>query len=101
VSDIDENLCPHCKGKCCWDECGYRIEHMAAEFYEHVCDACLDGNKYVPARTAEQERAAVLDYLAYRIEMSHYADAIKEFINARHEISEGVHLTLNYDEVLP
>ena len=45
--------------------------------------------------------AAVLDYLAYRIEMSHYADAIKEFINARHEISEGVHLTINYDEVLP
>jgi hypothetical protein len=39
--------CPECKGKCCWDECGYRIEHMAAEFYEHVCDACLDGDKYV------------------------------------------------------
>ena len=49
----------------------------------------------------DKERAAVLDYLAYRIEMSHYADAIKEFINARNEISEGVHLTINYDEVLP
>ena len=47
------------------------------------------------------ERAAVLDYLAYRIEMSHYGDAIKEFVNARDEIAEGVHLTINYDEVLP
>ena len=94
--------CPECKGRCCRNQdLGYRVEHMGAECYEHVCDACLDGNKYVPARTAEEERAAVLDYLAYRIEMSHYADAIKEFINARHEISEGVHLTINYDEVLP
>ncbi len=47
------------------------------------------------------ERASVLDYLAYRIEMSHYGDAIKEFVNARDEIAEGVHLTINYDEVLP
>lgn len=47
------------------------------------------------------ERARVLDYLSYRIEMSHYADAIREFINARDEISDGVHHTLNYDEVLP
>lgn len=49
----------------------------------------------------ERERAVVLDYLAYRIEMSHYSDAIKEFVNARHEISEGVHHTIDYDEVLP
>jgi hypothetical protein len=101
VSGTDENLCPECKGYCCLDELYYPIEHMGAGWYRHDCCACLDGDKYVPARTAEQERAAVLDYLAYRIEMSHYADAIKEFINARHEISEGVHLTLNYDEVLP
>lgn len=94
--------CPECKGRCCRNQdLGYRVEHMGAECYEHTCEACLDGDKYVPARTAEEERAAVLDYLAYRIEMSHYADAIKEFINARHEISEGVHLTINYDEVLP
>jgi hypothetical protein len=50
---------------------------------------------------ADRERAGVLDYLAYRIEMSHYGDAIKEFVNARHEIREGAHLTINYDEVLP
>jgi len=50
---------------------------------------------------AERERASVLDYLAYRIEISHYGDAIKEFVNARDEIAEGVHLTINYDEVLP
>jgi hypothetical protein len=55
--------CHVCGGKCCWDECGYRIEHMAAEFYEHVCDACLDGDKFVPKRTADDERADVLAFL--------------------------------------
>jgi hypothetical protein len=83
---------------------------MGAECYEHVCDYCWDGTYEIcgdpepapkPVRTAEEERAAVLDYLAYRIEMSHYSDAIKEFISARDEISEGVHLTIDYDEVLP
>ena len=48
-----------------------------------------------------RERSAVLDYLAYRIEMSHYSDAIREFVNARDEISEGVHHTIDYSEVLP
>jgi hypothetical protein len=48
-----------------------------------------------------RERSVVLDYLAYRIEMSHYSDAIREFINARDEISEGVHHTIDYSEVLP
>jgi uncharacterized coiled-coil DUF342 family protein len=50
---------------------------------------------------ADRECVAVLNYLSYRIEMSHYADAIDEFINAHHEISEGIHRTLDYDEVLP
>ena len=50
---------------------------------------------------AALERGVVLDYLAYRIEMSHYADAIKEFINARDEIAEGIHHTLDYEELLP
>jgi hypothetical protein len=50
---------------------------------------------------AQAERAVVLDYLSYRAEMSHYADAITEFVNAHHEIGEGAHHTLNYDEVLP
>ena len=48
-----------------------------------------------------KERGAVLDYLSYRIEMSNYADAIDEFVNAHHEISEGIHHTLNYEELLP
>ena len=50
---------------------------------------------------AQAERAVVLDYLSYRAEMSHYPDAITEFVNANHEIGEGAHHTLNYDEVLP
>ena len=38
------NPCPNCNGKCCRDEFNYRIEHMAAEFYEHVCESCYDGD---------------------------------------------------------
>ena len=49
----------------------------------------------------ERERAVVVDYLSYRIEMSHYSDAINEFVSARDEIGEGVHHTLNYDDLLP
>ena len=49
----------------------------------------------------EHERGVVLDYLAYRGEMSHYADAVKEFVHARHEVAEGVHHTLDYEELLP
>ena len=111
----DLSPCPTCKGFCCgslyhdeWGSPPLRFRH--ARTATHVCPDCDDGTYEIcgdpepapkPVRTAEEERAAVLDYLAYRIEMSHYADAIKEFINARYEISEGVHLTINYDEVLP
>lgn len=64
--------CPACKGKCCRDEFGYRIGHMAAEFYDHVCEACWDGDYEArsepepapkPVRTAEDERADVLAYI--------------------------------------
>lgn len=56
--------CPVCKGKCCRDEdYGYKVEHMGAECYEHTCEACLDGDKYIPPRTAEDERAAILVWL--------------------------------------
>ena len=56
--------CPECKGKCCRNtDYGYRIEHMAAEFYSHQCDACVDGDKYVPPRTALDERRDVLAWL--------------------------------------
>lgn len=56
--------CPVCKGKCCRNQdLGYRVEHMGAECYEHVCDYCWEGDKFVPARTAEDERADVLAWL--------------------------------------
>jgi hypothetical protein len=43
----DPTTCPECKGKCCRDHLGYRLTHMGDEFYEHVCEACEDGTKYV------------------------------------------------------
>lgn len=42
----DPESCPECNGRCCRDEFGYRIAHMGAECYEHVCDACYDGDRY-------------------------------------------------------
>ena len=57
-------LCPECKGKCCRDQ-DYRcrVLHMAAECYEHVCDYCWDGTKYVPQRTVAEERADLIAWL--------------------------------------
>jgi len=55
--------CPTCKGKCCRDDLGYRVAHYGAELYEHVCEACLDGDKYVPPRSIEDERADVVAYM--------------------------------------
>lgn len=56
--------CPECKGKCCRDSYRYKLPHMGDEFYEHVCDACEDGTKYAPPRTALDERRDVLAWLA-------------------------------------
>jgi hypothetical protein len=45
---IHNNTCPDCKGKCCRDlDLGYKVGHMGAAFYEHTCDACVDGTKYI------------------------------------------------------
>ena len=47
--------CPECRGRCCRDlDFSYMVEHMGAEFYEHVCEACKDGTKYVPPLTSEE-----------------------------------------------
>jgi len=56
-------VCPECKGKCCRDDYGYRVEHMGAEYYEHWCEHCYDGTVPEPVWTAEQERAAVVAWL--------------------------------------
>jgi len=50
---------------------------------------------------AHEERAAVVDYLTWRAEMTHYNDAAREFVNAAQEVSDGVHHTIDYDEEEP
>ena len=79
--------CPECKGRCCRDHYGYRIQHMGAESYEHVCDACYDGDKYTAPRTAEEERADVVAYLAHAarfpnptLPMNKYVDTLRELV---------------------
>lgn len=57
--------CPVCKGKCCLDELYYPVGHMGAGWYRHDCSGCDDGTKYVPQRTAEDERADVVAWLNY------------------------------------
>jgi hypothetical protein len=49
----------------------------------------------------ERERAAVVAYLTWRAEMTHYNDAAREFVNAAQEVSDGVHHTIDYDEEEP
>lgn len=93
MTNTIQNPCPVCKGKCCRDSYGYKLTHMGDEFYEHTCEACEDGTKYIPPRTAKDERAAVLAYLDFRIEMSYYNDAIKEMVSIRGVIERGEHLT--------
>ncbi|NBR66905.1 MAG: hypothetical protein EBT79_06430 [Actinobacteria bacterium] len=44
----EETPCPECKGKCCRNDYGYRVEHMGAESYEHVCECCHDGTFDIP-----------------------------------------------------
>lgn len=61
--------CPECEGKCCRDsDFGGRVYHMGAECYYHWCDFCTDGEKYVPPRTAEEERADVVAWLRREIQ---------------------------------
>lgn len=80
--------CPECGGRCCRDQdFGYRVEHMGAECYEHVCDACYDGDRYVPPRTAEDERADLVAYLAHAarfpnptLPMNQYMDTLRELV---------------------
>ena len=83
--------CPTCKGVCCVNKYGnpadhgsalalhscpkcdngYRIEHMAAECYEHYCEACHDGTVPKPVWTAEDERAATVVYLRGQAEIAY------------------------------
>jgi hypothetical protein len=44
---MSDTLCPECGGKCCRADLGYSVEHMGAECYEHRCEHCQDGTKYV------------------------------------------------------
>jgi len=92
--------CPTCKGKCCRNDYGYRVEHMVSrvehmvsEFYWHYCEACGDGTVPVPVRTAEDERADVLAYLAYaRTFPFTYDKSTTAILDALRElIAQGMH----------
>ena len=79
--------CPECGGKCCRDSYRYKLTHMGDEFYEHVCDACHDGTRYVPPRTAEDERSDLVAYLAHAarfpnptLPMNQYLDTLRELV---------------------
>jgi hypothetical protein len=52
-------------GRCCRNDLGYPLVHLNGDVGEHWCEACLDGTKPAPVRTAGDERADVLAYLAH------------------------------------
>lgn len=55
--------CPECAGRCCRNDLGYPLVHLAWDMGEHWCEACFDGTVPVPVWTAEDERAAVVAWL--------------------------------------
>ena len=63
--------CPTCKGTCCADKYNMRGPHVPFDdpysdsfiYWDHTCEDCRDGTKFVPQRTAEQEREAVVKWL--------------------------------------
>jgi hypothetical protein len=63
--------CPTCKGKCCADKYDVRGPHVPVDdpfddsfiYWDHACEDCVNGSKFVHQRTAEQERAAVVAWL--------------------------------------
>lgn len=56
--EASEPTCPTCKGKCCRSDLNYRVVHMGSECYEHVCEACNDGD--VPPMG---DRASIVAFL--------------------------------------
>ena len=59
--------CPTCDGWCCRGLPGMSAMHLSVRNAKHVCPDCEDGTEPSPrpVRTAEDERADVLAYLAY------------------------------------
>jgi len=65
--------CPNCEGFCCRADSGIVVEHRVNHYTRHVCPDCEVGLAWEaytepapkPVRTAEDERADVLAYLAY------------------------------------
>jgi hypothetical protein len=60
---------------------------MGAEAYEHWCDYCQDGDKFVPQRTVADEREDVLAFLEHAgrypnptLPMNRYIEMLVELI---------------------
>lgn len=80
MKDKLAHKCPICKGQCCRDQdYGYRVEHMGAECYEHVCDYCNDG---------DGERAMKRVKLFSAINFSHDWDCFQKIGEAISEWTE-------------
>ena len=66
-------VCPTCEGWCCRDGSEMHVTHRNARYAKHVCPDCDAGLVWTaytepapkPVRTAEEERADVIAYLAY------------------------------------
>jgi hypothetical protein len=80
--------CPECKGRCCEGTTfGDRVPHTPQEKgYAHVCINCPDGFIFAP-RSAEEERADVIAYLAHAatfpnpiLPMNRYIETLRENI---------------------
>lgn len=60
---MNSEPCPTCKGRCCRDYYLYRVVHMGAEHYQHDCEACDDGTKYVPPVRPPDVRKGIVKWM--------------------------------------
>jgi hypothetical protein len=92
--------CPTCKGECCVNKRGSVVEHGSALALHSCpdCDAGLVWTAYTdraprPARTAEDERADLLAYLAYgsTLPFPYPSDTVAVLNALRDLIGQGMH----------
>lgn len=70
--------CPVCGGNCCRDgnNYSYKIKHMGAESYTHVCDFCDDGDPYPASLPVDKFDKS---YYAYRAGQRDYHRRLIEY----------------------
>ena len=95
---MSTEVCPTCEGLCCREGSEMHSMHRVRVYTKHVCPDCDAGLVWAthtepasrPARTAEDERAAIVTWLRWRAsDASPTAEAA--LLDVADEIDRGEH----------